>query len=90
VVYRVSHSFRTEPPQWTELPYPHELRSGPVEDRTRHQIALRLLPFLFIVYIINFLDRTNVAYAAIGMAREILASMTAFLAWAPASFSSAI
>jgi len=41
------------------------------EDRTRHQIALRLLPFLFILYITNFLDRTNLAYAAIGMARDV-------------------
>ncbi len=40
-------------------------------DHTRHQIALRLLPFLFIVYIINYLDRTSVAYAAIGMSRTL-------------------
>jgi len=39
--------------------------------RTRHHIALRLLPFLFILYITNYLDRTSVAYAAIGMAREL-------------------
>jgi hypothetical protein len=32
--------------------------------RTRHHIALRLLPFLFILYITNYLDRTSVAYAA--------------------------
>lgn len=38
---------------------------------TRHHIALRLLPFLFILYIVNYLDRTSVAYAAIGMAREL-------------------
>ena len=41
------------------------------EGRTRRQIALRLLPFLFILYITNFLDRTNLAYAAIGMARDL-------------------
>jgi MFS transporter, ACS family, tartrate transporter len=40
-------------------------------DHTRHQIALRLLPFLFVVYIINYLDRTSVAYAAIGMSRTL-------------------
>jgi MFS transporter, ACS family, tartrate transporter len=37
----------------------------------RHRIALRLLPFLFVLYIINYLDRTSVAYAAIGMARDL-------------------
>ena len=40
-------------------------------DHTRNQIALRLLPFLFVVYIINYLDRTSVAYAAIGMSRTL-------------------
>jgi ACS family tartrate transporter-like MFS transporter len=40
-------------------------------DRTRYQIALRLLPFLFILYITNYLDRTSVAYAAIGMSRTL-------------------
>src|SRR5215472_7040376 len=41
------------------------------EDRTRHKIALRLLPFLFILYIVNFVDRTNLGFAAIGMARDL-------------------
>src|SRR5262245_29735809 len=40
-------------------------------DHTRRYIALRLLPFLFILYITNYLDRTSVAYAAIGMARDL-------------------
>ena len=42
-----------------------------VADRTRHHIAVRLLPFLFILYLINYLDRTSVAYAAVGMSREL-------------------
>ncbi|MGO9270000.1 MAG: MFS transporter [Terriglobia bacterium] len=40
-------------------------------ERTEHHIALRLLPFLFILYITNYLDRTSVAYSAIGMSREL-------------------
>ncbi len=32
---------------------------------------MRLLPFLFILYITNYLDRTSLAYAAIGMSRDI-------------------
>lgn len=40
-------------------------------NRTRHHTAWRLLPFLFALYIANYLDRTSVAYAAIGMAREL-------------------
>jgi MFS transporter, ACS family, tartrate transporter len=42
-----------------------------VADHTRRHIALRLLPFLFILYIVNYLDRTSVAYAAVGMSREL-------------------
>jgi ACS family tartrate transporter-like MFS transporter len=38
---------------------------------TRHQTALRLLPFLFVLYITNYLDRTSLAYAAIGMRRDL-------------------
>lgn len=40
-------------------------------DHTRHQTALRLLPFLFVLYVINYLDRTSLAYAAIGMKRDL-------------------
>jgi ACS family tartrate transporter-like MFS transporter len=40
-------------------------------DRTRHHTALRLLPFVFTLYITNYLDRTSVAYAAIGMSRDL-------------------
>ena len=42
-----------------------------VADRTWHHIAVRLLPFLFILYITNYLDRTSVAYAALGMSRDL-------------------
>src|SRR6185503_5398544 len=41
------------------------------ENRTRHRIALRLLPFLFILYIVNYIDRTNLGFAAIGMSRDL-------------------
>ena len=40
-------------------------------DRTRHHVAARLLPFLFVLYIVNYLDRTSVAYAALGMSRDL-------------------
>lgn len=40
-------------------------------ERTRRQIAVRLLPFLFILYIVNYIDRSNLAYAALGMTRDL-------------------
>src|ERR1700731_433121 len=48
--------------------------SGPdaqVGRRARHRIARRLLPFLFILYVINFLDRMNVGAAALQMPRDL-------------------
>jgi ACS family tartrate transporter-like MFS transporter len=45
--------------------------STKLADHTRRRIAIRLLPFLFILYITNYLDRTSVAYAAIGMSRTL-------------------
>jgi MFS transporter, ACS family, tartrate transporter len=40
-------------------------------EHTRHMVGLRLLPFLFILYIVNYVDRTNLAYAALGMSRDL-------------------
>jgi ACS family tartrate transporter-like MFS transporter len=45
--------------------------AAPSPAHARARIALRLLPFVFILYITNYLDRTSVAYAAIGMARDL-------------------
>jgi MFS transporter, ACS family, tartrate transporter len=42
-----------------------------VGNHTRHRIGIRLLPFLFVLYITNYLDRTSVAYAALGMSRDL-------------------
>jgi sugar phosphate permease len=33
----------------------------------RSRISARLLPFLFLLYVANYLDRTNIAYATLGM-----------------------
>jgi ACS family tartrate transporter-like MFS transporter len=44
---------------------------GALAAHTRHLIALRLLPFLFILYVTNYLDRTNVAYAALEMSKDL-------------------
>ena len=46
--------------------------------RTRRQIAIRLLPFLFVLYITNYLDRTSVAYAGLHMSHDLGLSDTVF------------
>ena len=37
----------------------------------RSRIAWRLLPFLFLLYVANYLDRTNIAYATLGMKGDL-------------------
>lgn len=46
--------------------------------RTTQRIAWRLLPFLIIVYVISFLDRANVGYAGLEMARDLAFSDRVF------------
>jgi len=37
----------------------------------RSRITRRLLPFLFLLYVANYLDRTNIAYATLGMKGDL-------------------
>ena len=49
-----------------------------IERETMARVSLRLIPFLFILYLFNFLDRTNVALAGLQMNRDLRFSSTAF------------
>ncbi len=42
------------------------------------RVSLRLLPFLFTLYIVNYLDRSNVALAALTMNRDLRFSATVY------------
>ena len=44
----------------------------------RRRIAWRLLPFLFLLYVANYLDRTNIAYATLGMKGDLRLSDSVF------------
>jgi ACS family tartrate transporter-like MFS transporter len=45
---------------------------------TMRRVSVRLLPFLFILFVCNFLDRTNVAIAAMQMNRDLRFSASAY------------
>ncbi|HWY52414.1 MAG TPA: MFS transporter [Chthoniobacterales bacterium] len=49
------------------------MASGEIEAgaSARTRIATRLLPFLFLLYVANYLDRTNIAYATLGMKGDL-------------------
>ena len=42
-----------------------------IAERTRRKITRRLVPYLFLLYIISYLDRVNLGYAALNMTREL-------------------
>lgn len=44
----------------------------------RSRVAWRLLPFLFLLYVANYLDRTNIAYATLGMKGDLGLSDSVF------------
>ena len=45
---------------------------------TLRRVTVRLLPFLFVLYVANYLDRSNVAIAALQMNRDLRFSATAY------------
>lgn len=47
-------------------------------EHTRRKITRRLIPFLFILYIISYLDRVNLGYAALQMTSELGLSNAAY------------
>jgi ACS family tartrate transporter-like MFS transporter len=51
---------------------------APNEAATLRTVTLRLLPFLFFLYIISFLDRVNLGFAALQMNRDLGFSATVF------------
>ena len=42
-----------------------------IAERTRRHIARRLAPFLFVLYVLNYLDRVNLGYAALEMTGDL-------------------
>ena len=42
-----------------------------VGSRARRRVAYRLLPFVFLIYIVNYIDRVNVSFANLRMSAEL-------------------
>jgi MFS transporter, ACS family, tartrate transporter len=42
-----------------------------VAQRARSRIALRLLPFVFLIYVVNYIDRVNVSFANLRMSADL-------------------
>jgi len=42
-----------------------------IEARTLHKVRIRILPFIFALFVVCFLDRINIAFAALTMNKEL-------------------
>jgi D-galactonate transporter len=49
----------------------HTISPDSVADRTRRRVVVRIMPYLFVLYIIAYLDRVNVGYAALTMKDDL-------------------
>ncbi|HEY3041100.1 MAG TPA: MFS transporter [Pyrinomonadaceae bacterium] len=45
--------------------------AGPIAERTRRRITRRLMPYLFFLYVIAYLDRVNLGFAALDMKGDL-------------------
>src|SRR6516162_6858155 len=43
----------------------------PVDTRTIRKLRIRILPFVFLLYVVAFLDRINIGFAALTMNKEL-------------------
>jgi len=48
-----------------------ETRGVSVESRTIRKLRTRIIPFIFVLYVIAFIDRINIAFAALTMNKEL-------------------
>jgi ACS family phthalate transporter-like MFS transporter len=44
---------------------------GDVAQRARRRVAYRLLPFVFLLYVVNYIDRVNVSFANLRMSADL-------------------
>ncbi|WNB92922.1 MFS transporter [Bacillus sp. NEB1478] len=49
-----------------------------IEERTTKKVFWRIIPFIFLLYIVAFLDRVNLGYAALDMNKELAIASSTF------------
>ena len=51
---------------------------SPFEARVRRKVTWRIIPFMFVLYLVSYIDRANIGYAALQMNQELALSSEAF------------
>src|SRR5438034_11604271 len=49
-----------------------------IEARTTRKVLWRIIPFVFALYVVSYIDRANIGYAALQMNQELGLSGSAF------------
>jgi len=49
-----------------------------IEQRTTRKVLWRIIPFVFVLYVVSYIDRANIGYAALQMNQELGLSASAF------------
>src|SRR6202012_3773961 len=49
-----------------------------IETRTTRKVLWRIIPFVFTLYVVSYIDRANIGYAALQMNQELGLSASAF------------
>ena len=49
-----------------------------LEQRTTRKVLWRIIPFVFTLYVVSYIDRANIGYAALQMNQELGLSSSAF------------
>ena len=52
-------------------PTPSDANREPENERLRRKVARRILPFVFILYVIAYLDRTNISFVRVPISEEL-------------------
>jgi MFS transporter, ACS family, tartrate transporter len=54
------------------------IKADSLETSTIRTVTWRIIPFVFLLYVVNYIDRANIGYAALGMNKELGLTSQAF------------
>jgi ACS family tartrate transporter-like MFS transporter len=55
-----------------------EVETAALEKSTIRKVFWRIIPYCFVLYVISYIDRANIGYAALQMNKELALSAEAF------------
>jgi ACS family tartrate transporter-like MFS transporter len=64
---------RSKANEYTEVTLTNEAAKAALPDEAKiiHKLRMRIIPFVFVLYVISFLDRMNISFAALTMNKEL-------------------